>query len=669
LSKPLLVLCLSSLSGSRYPSPAIPPAIVFTDPFPINVEKLVVNVFDMTTFTYESALDLFAEAVYALRVELAFIAVFGTLWLTGRAFGSQKKPAKIVSHEPPKKATQSGKKQESRRVMSALNGPISNIPASRLNDANWVCGQIQQLCHSQVRRALELYRASVKAGIQFENAPDGKCSSTFSSLVIACLRAGQVNDVIELTKDFRRHGPGPDASLVASMMRLCTSKQLFAEGLEIFDLANEATQIESDDKTVWSCLLFCSVEAKQFNRCMGFFDKIRACGDPSSKDYSNMVRMAFSNTDWKLALNMVSQMRKSDLEITGIVYNTALACCVSAEKLDEARKLLDAIVEAGEVADVITYNTLAKGYAKAGRMKDCFSLYERMRERGLAPSQVTYGILLDALINDNEVDKAVEIFQTMKKDGCEPNTVLYTTLIKGFARAGQVDQAVELYTQMQQEKQMQPDVITFSILIKAHCDAGRLEAALKLLMSMMEAGLKPDEVVYNNLLSGCIQDCNVELANNLYAEMIKAKVKPTVATFSILLRLYAQCKKWDEAIDLLKTQVKSQGVPAEPRLYGQLVQSCLRNRQGKRACEVYQLLCETSVPTISMNSFLLSVCAKLNMLETSAEIMTLAAQVKSSVDPRDAALLLETAMKKKKPLVLMDLKKAMALLNLPVDLA
>mmetsp|Transcript_74181 Transcript_74181/g.131164 ORF Transcript_74181/g.131164 Transcript_74181/m.131164 type:complete len:625 (+) Transcript_74181:141-2015(+) len=621
----------------------------------------------MSAFTFESAYNLAADAAYALRVELSFMAVFAFLWLVGSAFGSQKKAAKKVSCNTPKKISPPVAKHESSRV-TISNGPISSIPATKLKDANWVCGQIQQLCHSQVRRAMELYRASLQAGIQFESATNGKSSSsqTFSSLLIACLRAGQVEDSIEILQDLRRHGPAPDKALIASMMRLCTSKQLFAEGLKMFDLASEGAKIEIDDKTVWSCLLFCSVESKSFRRCQGFFQKLCACGTPSSKDYSNMVRVAFSTTDWKLALKMVAEMQKSDLEITGIVYNTALACCVAGEKLDEARQLLDSIVEAAEVADVITYNTLAKGYAKAGRMKDCFSIYEKMRERGVAPSQVTYGILLDALINDNEVDKAVEIFQTMKKDGCEPNTVLYTTLIKGFARAGQVDQAVELYTQMQQEKQMQPDVITFSILIKAHCDAGRLEAALKLLMSMMEAGLKPDEVVYNNLLSGCIQDCNVELANNLYAEMIKAKVKPTVATFSILLRLYAQCKKWDEAIDLLKTQVKSQGVPAEPRLYGQLVQSCLRNRQGKRACEVYQLLCETSVPTISMNSFLLSVCAKLNMLETSAEIMTLAAGVKSSVDSRDAALLLETAMKKKKPQVLADLKKAMALLNLPL---
>jgi len=624
----------------------------------------------MSMSTYQYAAEFVSDAAYALRVELAFVIVFGCLWAAGRTFGSQKKPPKVVGKvESPEKAPQRAPKQERSRVMSALNGPISSIPATKLTDVDWVCAQLQQLCHSQVKRALQLYQAAKEAGIDFNAAPAEKCSRTFSSLIIACLRAGQVEDAINLVQDLRQLGAGPDAALVASMTRLCTSKQLFAEGLRVFDIATEDRSLKFEDQTVWSCLLFCSVESKNFRRCNGFFDQLCLCGTPSAKDYSNMVRKAFSTSDWQLALKMIAAMRKSDLEMTGIVYNTALACCVSAEKLDEAKQLLDDIVQAGGVADVITYNTLAKGYAKAGRMEDCFALYEKMRERGLSPSQVTYGILLDGLINDNEVEKAVEIFKTMKKEGCEPNTVLYTTLIKGFARAGQVDQAVELYMQMRKDKAMQPDVITFSILIKANCDAGRLEAALKLLMSMTEVGLKPDEVVFNNLLSGCIQDCNVELANQLYAEMHKAKVKPTVATFSILLRLYASCKRWDDAIDLLKNQVKAHSVPAEPRLYGQLVQSCLRNRQGHRACEVYRLMTTASVPTASMNSFILSVCAKLNMLETAAEIMTLAAQAQSKVDPRDAALLLETAMKKKKGQVLTDLKKAMALLNLPVTAA
>lgn len=47
--------------------------------------------------------------------------------------------------------------------------------------------------------------------------------------------------------------------------------------------------------------------------------------------------------------------------------------------------------------------------------------------------------------------------------------------------------------------------------------------------------------MFNNLLGGCINDGKLELAKDLYKEMIASGVKPSVATFSILIRLYAQC--------------------------------------------------------------------------------------------------------------------------------
>jgi len=359
-------------------------------------------------------------------------------------------------------------------------------------------------------------------------------------------------------------------------------------------------------------------------------------------------------------------MQKNHVEIDSVIYNTVLATCVSADQLDKARQLLDDMVSAGGVADVITYNTLAKGYAKSGRMDKCFELVTFMRSREINPSQVTYGILLDGFINDNEVDKAVEIYKIMKEEGCQMNTVLYTTLIKGFARAGQVDQAHKIYQQMRSEKHMQPDVITFSILIKANCDAGRIEGSLVLLASMKELGLKPDEVVFNNLLGGCIRDSKVELAKDLYRQMTTSQVRPSVATFSILIRLYAQCKLWDDALDLLRHELKSQRVQSEPRLYCQLAQCCLRDRQGRRAGEVYSLLIETATPTAAMNSTLLGMCAKLNMLDTGVEIMELAARANSKVDARDAATMLESALKKRKPQVVQSLKDAMVRLNLPV---
>merc|ERR1719377_161894 len=109
-----------------------------------------------------------------------------------------------------------------------------------------------------------------------------------------------------------------------------------------------------------------------------------------------------------------------------------------------------------------------------------------------------------------------------------------------------------VYEQMRGGRSVPPDLITFSILIKANCDADRLDVALKLLESMLELNLRPDEVVFNNLLSGCARQANLELGKRLYADMIASGIRPSNATFSILIRLYHQCKVMEEAVEMMR---------------------------------------------------------------------------------------------------------------------
>merc|ERR1719330_401744 len=318
------------------------------------------------------------------------------------------------------------------------------------------------------------------------------------------------------------------------------------------------------------------------------------------------------------------------------------------------------------MADVVTYNTLCKGYAKAGKLDQCLELFGHMRSRNIQPSQVTYGILLDCCINEKQMDKAAEIFNEMSSQGLVMNTVLYTTLIKGFARAGEVDQAMHVYKRMcnDRDKGVCPDLITFSILIRANCDAGRLEEALALLSSMIDLGLRPDDVIFNNLLSGCVSKNSPEFAKRLYSNMVEGGVRPSNATFSILIRLYAQNKLLDEATEMLRREPKAWNVETEPRLYVQLAQACLRERQGRRAVEAYKLMIEQSPPTVAMHGTLLGMCSKLNMLETACEILTLAAEHNGHVDARDAVQLRDMAVRKRKAACIESINAAMAQLGL-----
>jgi pentatricopeptide repeat protein len=264
------------------------------------------------------------------------------------------------------------------------------------------------------------------------------------------------------------------------------------------------------------------------------------------------------------------------------------------------------------------------------------------------------------------VERAEEVFQTMKDEGCQTNTVLYTTLIKGFAHAGQLEKAMGAYEDMCADENVPLDLITFSILIRAHTDEGKMQGALELVMKMKCQGITPDEVIFNSLLGGCIKQGRVELAQSLYQDMISNGVKPSSATFSILIRLYSNCKMLDTAVDMLKQEPKAQGVEIESRLYAQLAQCCLRQRQGRRAVEVYRVLLENSPATASVHCSLIGMCTRHNMLETGSDILSLAASTGGCVEANTAQSLLEAVARKKRSL-LEVVKTAMHQLHIPVD--
>jgi len=539
------------------------------------------------------------------------------------------------------------------------------INSANLQDPTWLIAQIAQLCQTKFQRAFDLYKTAMKHGLKICELPSAECEALYSALITSAIRVGQEDTAYQLFEELRQQGLCVSPGLFSSATKLCTSKHLFAESLAIYDCASKDPKFEVSDKSIWSCLLFCAIESKAFHRCSFFFERLQQSGTPSMKDYGHMVRLASINGDWQLALKMLQDMASTGVEPDGVIFNTALATCVSADHLDQARELLDRMETSEDMADVITYNTLMKGYAKAGKMDKCFDLFESMSEKKIQPSQVTYGILLDGCINAKSIDKAAEVFDTMNREGCPMNTVLFTTLIKGFVRAHQLDQAMAIFQKMGGESGATPDLITFSILIKANCDTGRFEDALVLLDNMLRIGLQPDEVVFNMLLAGCVQQSNASLGKRVYKDMVASGIQPSNATFSILIRLYAQCKLLDEAVDLLRHEADAQKLQLEPRLFAQLIQCCLRERQGRRACEVYELMCAQAPPPASAHNNMLSACVKLNMLDTGAEILRAAANHGARVDATDANFVLNAAIRKKKMDTAEACRRAMALLGLP----
>lgn len=628
------------------------------------------------------ALSLAYSIAYHMRYELAFLIGLGFLWLTtltGRSTTSKAPRKSVLPRGRPTQAEKRGRADKHESLEVSLEGGTRSPPSQRdfvalvqstpgdsqLTNARWLIPRLTALCQNHTPRALVLLKAALSAGLKPSTVSEDS-ELLYVTLITSLIRMGLLKDAQSLLSNLKDLHIALSPSTCASTIRLCTSKHCFQECLAMYDLIKANLDMTLVDKSVWSCLLFCAVETHDHDRCRGLFASLKSCGMPSTKDYSNMIRFCSANADWKLMLELIQEMRDSGLDVDSVIYNTALSACVSANQIAPARDLLDEMCKIGGIADAITYNTIMKGYANKGDMDECFRLYNLMQELGLQPSQVTYGILLDGCNNNNQIDRAAKIFDIMAEKGCPMNTVLYTTLIKGFAREEKVDAAMRIYQQMIVDKNVKPDLITYSILLKANCDAGRMEKSLELLDAMLKNGLHPDEVIFNNLFAGCVKDSNAELAKRLYDDMLESGVKPSSATFSILIRLYSQCKLLEHAVEMLRREPLKHGVEIEARLFVQLIQCCIRARQGRKALDVYEMMLAHSAPTASFHSNVLTTCVKLNMFDTAADILEIAAARCGRVDPSDANMVLSAAARKNKVACVEAIRASMTALGTAV---
>jgi pentatricopeptide repeat protein len=594
--------------------------------------------------------ELLSSVLYQLRFELVFCACALLGWLVSTAAKRSGENAMVEKKKAMLSFSETPKSVQSKSSNGSFRRESSNVLLASYRR----CGP------DEVLRQFDRHRKSQTLVEQSKQT----LQEIFTEVYAAVIRAGISKQLPEYIREAGKLGVAPTDLQLESIVKMSTAKKTFVEALHAYDAANSADF--QGTASIWSCLLFCAVEAGEFARCPEFYKKLQSLKEPSCEDFMNMIRYVVHTKQPDRLAVVLKEMRATIPTPDNIAYNRALAVCVSAEQLEMAEQLLAEMKSFDGVCDAITYNTLIKGWARAGNINRCFALHEDMLQQSITPSEVTFGILLDACISAGMVDKAAKVFKDFQASGCKLNAILYTTLLKGLAKAGQLDQAMKIFEQMC-ASDVTPDLVTYSVLIKVLCDDGRLESALELLTRLVQQGLVPDEIVYNNLLLGCAERKSSALGQRLLEDMQKHDICPSNVTLSIMLKIFTKCKEWDAALEALDTSYARFRLPCENRLYVQLLQSCVRERQGKRVVEVYESMIKRCPPDEATSGRLLQQCISFNMLDTGAELLESMLPPRGRVGAKDANALLSTCLKKQRVNTAKAILTTMERGRIPVD--
>jgi hypothetical protein len=224
----------------------------------------------------------FLDFLDSVRLELSFLFIFGLVWCLCHVFGlslrktsssGKSRTPLMAAHNRCTTASKSGVRAEgagparaarksaprppggsSSGNGEALTG-LQNPSQEQLRDGSWVVAAVQQLCRVQVQRSLDLYQEALRAGLDLGELSPAQGAELFLALTTSTIRLGRPRETLQVLRECRRKGPGVSSALLASAIRMCTSKQFFKECLEICDFAAEDQSLIIEDRSVWSCLV------------------------------------------------------------------------------------------------------------------------------------------------------------------------------------------------------------------------------------------------------------------------------------------------------------------------------------------------------------------------------------------------------------------------------
>jgi len=193
-------------------------------------------------------------------------------------------------------------------------------------------------------------------------------------------------------------------------------------------------------------------------------------------------------------------------------------------------------------------------------------------------SQAQYA-MVKSWIRTGGLARANFWFQSAKQLDPKPNATLCSLLIRSQSEP---KRALELFREMK-ETGVRSHRAVFSALIQVLWDKQR-ETIFELFKK--EQDVLPRIAFYKALIKKFYKVGDLDTAEEWYSKM-KEEVQPDICTYSLLLGVNRQLRRWEKGLELYE-EMKKNGVQPDEKFYSQLIYFLCENQQREKALAMYE---------------------------------------------------------------------------------
>ncbi|KHN35153.1 pentatricopeptide repeat-containing protein At1g06710, mitochondrial [Glycine soja] len=272
-------------------------------------------------------------------------------------------------------------------------------------------------------------------------------------------------------------------------------------------------------------------------------------------------------------IDMYFKLDDNDCETPNIItYGALVDGLCKANRVEEARELLDTMSVNGCEPNQIVYDALIDGFCKTGKLENAQEVFVKMSERGYCPNLYTYSSLINSLFKEKRLDLVLKVLSKMLENSCTPNVVIYTDMIDGLCKVGKTEEAYRLMLKME-EVGCYPNVITYTAMIDGFGKIGKIEQCLELYRDMCSKGCAPNFITYRVLINHCCSTGLLDEAHRLLDEMKQTYWPRHISSYRKIIEGFN--REFITSIGLLDELSENESVPVES-LYRILIDNFIK---------------------------------------------------------------------------------------------
>ncbi len=276
---------------------------------------------------------------------------------------------------------------------------------------------------------------------------------------------------------------------------------------------------------------------------------------PTIKVYGALMNISQDFTKAEEIFTQIPEYLTPNIEIYGTLINLSPNYVIAREYFKEYERN-----NKKHVYNIEIYNTLIK---KSKNLEIGRSILKQMNRRNITPDNSTYGNLISI---SYDLTKGKEIFQEMIDEGITPNTQTCCTLIK--LAKNYKHNKYEVGRNILEEiinKKIKRDEIIYGTLMSLTKEYKKRK---ELFNKMKDDNITPNSYIYSMMIES---SNDVNIGNQYLLEMEIKKIIPNTWVYNSIIKII---DNYDDAIKILRYDMKKKGVLPDIITYSQLISKC-----------------------------------------------------------------------------------------------